>query len=70
MVKLRGAIGRETPDAIEFHVVYDECGQIDGQTEWFPKSRIKLPKKLKGTISIYVQNWLYDTKIKIDPNAR
>ena len=37
---------------------------------WFPKSKIKLPKKLYGKeISIYVQNWLCDGKIRVDELA-
>ena len=67
MVKLKGAIGRETPDSVEFHVVYDECGRIDGQTEWFAKKYTRLPKKRNGMITIKVWNWLYETKIIVTP---
>jgi len=67
MVKLRGQIIHETEKAVMFEITEDECGRLDGQTEWFAKSHIKLPKKKEGTISIYVQCWMYDSKMKIGP---
>jgi hypothetical protein len=67
MVKLRGQIIHETKDAVRFHITQDECGTLDGQTEWFAKKCTRLPKKNQGTISIYVQCWMYDSKIKRGP---
>jgi len=44
---------------------------LNGQTIWFPKSHIKLPKKLHGKeISINVQNWVYDSNIRFDEDVR
>ena len=54
MMKLKGYIG--------FH--------LQGQKEWFPKANIKMNKKVvDGERIIRVQNWLYDSKIKVDLNA-
>jgi len=71
MQKLKGYVKTETDKAILFQITSDEWGyHLDNQLEWFPKSHIKLPKKLYGKeISIYVQNWLYDSKIIIDPQT-
>ena len=72
MMKLRGYVIEETDKAILFQITSDECGfHLGGLTEWFPKSHIKLPKVLHGKeISIYVQHWLYDSKIPYDELAR
>ena len=66
MMKLKGYVKHETDKAILFHITSDEEGfHLSGQTEWFPKSHIKLPKKIDNKeITIRVQNWLYDSKIK------
>ena len=68
MVKLYGTIVRETPKAVEFHIKSDECFCLEGQTEWFPKSSIDLPKKKEGLITISVQNWLYYKTSGVNPN--
>ena len=69
MMKLKGYVKSETDKAILFEITSDEWGfHLEGQTEWFPKSHIKLPKRLyEKEISIYVQNWLYDSAIVLDP---
>ena len=67
MIKLRGHVIIETDKAILFEITEDIHLHLQGRMEWFPKSHIQLPKKLYGKeISIYVQNWLYDDKIRID----
>ena len=66
MTKLRGKIIAETDKAILFQIIEDECFHLQGQTEWFPKSHIKINKKtVDGKKIIYVQEWLYNSKIKI-----
>jgi hypothetical protein len=71
-MKLRGYVIQETDKAILFQITSDECGfHLGGLTEWFPKSHIRLPKVLHDKeIRIYVQNWLYDSKIPYDEFAR
>ena len=71
MQKLKGRIEKETDKAIYFHITSDEWGfNLANQTEWFPKSRIKLPKKMyRKEISIYIPDWLYDSKRRIDPRT-
>ena len=71
MMKLKGYVKVITDKAILFDVTEDSWGfHLCGLTIWFPKSHIKLPKKLHGKeISIYVQNWLYDEKTPFDEQA-
>ena len=69
MMKLTGEIIRETENAILFHVKEDICLHLQGETCWFPKSKIRLPKRQKGTINIYIQNWLYDSNVTIPDYA-
>ena len=71
MMKLKGYVKVETDKSIQFKITSDEEGfHLDGRTVWFPKSKIKLPKKIHNKeINIYVQNWLYDTKIRVDELA-
>lgn len=71
MQKLKGKIKVETDNAILFEITEDMEGfHLEGQTEWFPKSHIKMNKKvINGERIIYVQNWLYDDKIRIDPRT-
>ena len=67
MMKLRGYLKNETDKAILFEITSDPGGvHLQGQTEWFPKSTIRLPKRLHGEISIYVHNWFYDTKVIVN----
>lgn len=67
MMKLRDRILNETDKAIRFQILEDECFHLQGQTEWFPKSKIKILKRKDGEIrTINVQNWLYDDKIIIN----
>ena len=70
MMKLTGEIIRETELAILFGVEEDICLHLKGKTCWFPKSKIRLPKRQKGTISINIQNWLYDLNIKVPDYAK
>jgi len=71
MVKLRGHIIRETSEAVLFQVTEDIFLHLNGRTEWFPKSQIRLPKRLdRETISIYVREWIYNDKIRIDERTR
>ena len=72
MMKLRGHIDIETDNAILFRITSDENGfHLGGKKEWFPKSKIKLPKKKdKKEISIYVPCWLYDSKIVVHERER
>ncbi len=66
-MKLRGHIEDETDKAIYFSITSDEEGfHLGGKTEWFPKSKIRLPKEMnEEEISIYIPCWLYDSKIVI-----
>lgn len=66
MMQLRGRIEAETTKAILFKVEEDICSHLKGKTIWFPKSKIKLPKRREGTININVPNWLYDEHVTID----
>ena len=67
MYRLKGDIVNETDRAILFRITSDEHGfHLDGQVEWFPKSKIRLPKKQQGEISIYIPCWLYDDRIRVD----
>ncbi len=68
MVNLTGEIFRETNKAILFKVEEDICLHLQGETLWFPKSNIRLPKRQKGKIRINVQHWLYESNIKIPDN--
>lgn len=72
MMKLKGYVKSETNKAILFEITSDENGfHLEGQTEWFPISHTRLPKKLYGKeISIYVHNWLYDSKIHVDEGEK
>ena len=72
MMKLRGYIDVETDNAIFFHITSDEDGfHLKGRIVWFPKSKIRLPKKKdKKEISIYVPCWLYDSKIIVHESER
>ena len=46
-MKLRGHIEDETDKAIYFSITSDEEGfHLGGKTEWFPKSKIRLPKEM------------------------
>lgn len=71
MQKLKGYVRAETDKAILFQITEDMQGfHLEGQTEWFPKSRIKMNKKvISGERIIHVQNWLYDDKIIVDPRT-
>ena len=64
MMKLIGEIKRDTDKAIYFHIVEDEYHDLQCETVWFPKAKIRLPKKQDGRITIYAQEWLYDNKVK------
>ena len=63
MVDLRGYIVAETSKAILFHVTEDIHLHLNGKRKWFPKSKIKLPKRRSDICRIYVQNWLYESSI-------
>ena len=64
MKKLRGYIKRETDKAIRFHVTEDLQKNLEDGRYWFPKSKIRLPKKREGEVTIYVQEWLYDATVR------
>jgi len=67
MMTLKGKILVETDKAIRFQILEDECMHLQGQIEWFPKSKTKILKRKDGEIrTINVQNWLYDDKIIIN----
>ena len=70
MMDLQGRIVAETDKAIQFEILDDICLHLQGKTEWFPKSKIRLPKRRYGIIRIYVQNWIYDSKIVVSEWAR
>ncbi len=70
MIKLRGKILVQTEKGILFKVEEDLCMHLEDKKIWFPKSRIKMPKRLDGQISIYVENWLYDSNVKVPNYAR
>lgn len=66
MVKLRGHVKHETEKAILFEVSEDIHLHLNGLIKWFPKSNIRLPKILHGKeISIYVQNWFYNSLLPL-----
>jgi hypothetical protein len=71
MNKLRGTVMYETDKAIQFKITEDILLHLTGKTLWFPKSKIKLPKNLyKETISIYVPDWMYDSKVVVLEDER
>lgn len=63
MMELKGYITHETDDAICFSVTDDLCMHLAGKDYWFPKSKIKLPRRQDGEIKIRVQNWIYDQNV-------
>lgn len=69
MMKLKGEIIRQTDKAILFGIEEDIYLSLQGRTCWFPISKIKLPKRQKGTINIYIPNWLYDSNIIVSDDA-
>ena len=71
MQKLKGKIKVETDEAILIEITEDMEGfHLDHQTEWFPKSQIKMNKKvIDGERIIRIPNWIYDDKIRIDPRT-
>jgi len=71
MMRLRGYVKNETDKWILFQITRDMDGfHLDGLTLGFPKSQIKLPKKLYGKeITISIRNWLYDENIPYDEKA-
>ena len=68
MMKLKGTIEHETDKAILFHITSDGEGcNLQGQTEWFPKSKTKMNKKIvDGQRIIRIPNWLYEDKIVVN----
>jgi hypothetical protein len=69
MMQLRGTIQGESEKAILFYIEEDICLHLKGRRLWFPKSKIKLPKRRQGIINIYVQDWLYDRNIIIQEGS-
>lgn len=66
MMTLKGKILNKTDKAICFQILEDVCFHLQGQTKWFPKSKIKILKRKDGEIrTIHVQNWLYEEKIVV-----
>jgi hypothetical protein len=62
MVKITGTITGESDKAFYLKIESDEQNQLNGETMWFPKSRVRIcdPK-----ITIEVEEWLYDEKVKV-----
>ena len=64
MMILTGELIQQTDKAVLFRIDDDPLCNLNNRTEWFPKSEIKLTNiGRKKDDTLYLPDWLYDSKI-------